>query len=191
MGLEEKYKDFTVKRMFIFNELVKGIGRELSTAEDLEELAVFIRDKYGFRDDEMPFIKNHIRIAMGLDPRGEEGFSDELEWLKQSGRVDLPVIAKIDGPCEYCDKKDCIMSQNMNPDCTAGQRKLVIEDNKCLNCGECVTSCDFGALADKIEFLPVVNLLKEAKDSCICCSCSGHNRTVWPKCYHGSASYCI
>jgi len=161
--LEEKYVDFTVKRMFIFNELVKRYWKgSLNTAVDLDELAVHIRDKYGFRDDEMPFIKNHIRIAMGLDTRGEEGFSDELEWLKQSRRVDLPVIAKIDGPCEYCEKKDCICPK-YETGLYRRTKEAVIEDNKCLNCGECVTSCDFGALADKIEFLPVVNLLKEAK----------------------------
>jgi iron only hydrogenase large subunit-like protein len=161
--LDKKYKDFAEKRMFIFNELVKRYWNgELSTAEDLEELALFIRNKYGFSDDEMPFIKNHIRIAMGMNPREEEGFSDELELLKESGKVDLPVIAEVDGPCEYCDKKDCAC-----PKYESGlyrrTREAIIENNKCLNCGECVTSCDFGALADKIEFLPVVNLLKEAK----------------------------
>ena len=55
MALGKKYKDFMEKRMFIFNELKRWSG-ELSTAEDLEELALFIRNKYGF-SDEMPFIK--------------------------------------------------------------------------------------------------------------------------------------
>jgi len=162
-ALEEKYMDFTLKRMFIFNELVKRYWKgTLNTASDLEELAVFIKDKYGFREDEMPFIKNHIRIAMGMEPRGQDGFSDELEWVKKSGRVDLPVIARVDGPCEYCDREECVC-----PKYETGMyrrtREAIIENNKCLNCGECVTACDFGALADKIEFLPVVNLLKEAK----------------------------
>ena len=161
--MDKKYKDFAEKRMFIFNELVKRYWNgSLRTAEDLEDLALFVQDKYGFRDDEMPFIKNHIRIAMGMDPRVEEGFSDELEWLKRPGRVDLPVIAKIEGPCEYCDKTDCTC-----PKYESGlyrrTKEAVIENNKCLNCGECVTSCDFGALADKIEFLPVVNLIKESE----------------------------
>ena len=49
-ALEEKYMDFTLKRMFIFNELVKRYWKgTLNTASDLEELAVFIKDKYGFR----------------------------------------------------------------------------------------------------------------------------------------------
>lgn len=161
--MEEKYMDFTVKRLFIFNELVKRYWKgNLNTAADLEELAIFIRDKYGFRDDEMPFINNHIRIAMGMDPRGEEKFSDEIDWLKQSGRVVLPVIAKIDGPCEYCDKKDCSCPK-YETEIYRRTREAIIENNKCLNCGECVTSCDFGALADKIEFLPVVNLLKQSE----------------------------
>jgi iron only hydrogenase large subunit-like protein len=161
--LEEKFMDFTVKRMFIFNELVKRYWTgSLNTADDLKDLAAFIRDKYGFRDDEMPFINNHIRIAMGMDPRGEDGFSDEMDWLKQSGRVGLPVIARIDGPCEYCDKEDCSCPK-YETGLYRRTREAVIENNKCLNCGECVTSCDFGALADKIEFLPVVDVLKQSK----------------------------
>ena len=43
--------------MTYFHELVKRYWNgELSTAEDLEELALFIRNKYGFSDDEI-FIK--------------------------------------------------------------------------------------------------------------------------------------
>jgi len=161
--LEEKYMDFTLKRMFIFNELVKRYWKgTLNKASDLEELALFIKNKYGFRDDEMPFIKNHIRIAMGMEPRGEDGFSDELDWVKNSGKVDMPVIAKVNGPCQYCDKEECICPK-YETGLYRRSREAVIENNKCLNCGECVTACDFGALADKIEFLPVVNLLKEAK----------------------------
>jgi iron only hydrogenase large subunit-like protein len=161
--MENKYIDFTVKRMFIFNELVKRYWNDgLNTPDDLEELAVQIRGKYGFGKEEMPFIKNHIRIAMGLDPKGDEEFTNELELVKNSGRVISPVIARVDGPCEYCEKEVCV--------CPKYQTQLyrrtdepIIENNKCLSCGECVTSCDFGALADKIEFLPVVNLLKDEK----------------------------
>jgi iron only hydrogenase large subunit-like protein len=159
--MKNKYIDFTVKRMFIFNELVKRYwnGR-LNTAEDLEELAVHIQKKYGFDKEDLPVIKDHIRIAMGLDPKGDVQFSNELEFIKSSTPVSSPVIAKVDGPCDYCDKDVCECPKYQ----TALYRRTdepIIENNKCLSCGECVTSCDFGALADKIEFLPVVNLLKD------------------------------
>jgi len=147
--------------MYIFNELVKRYWNgKINSAEDLEELAASIRDKYGFSNKEMPFIKDHIRIAMGIDPRGDQPFTDELEHVKKSGPVSLPVIARIDGPCEYCQEEDCACPK-YETGIYRRTREAVIEDNKCLNCGECVTRCDFGALADKIEFLPVINLLKD------------------------------
>jgi len=153
--------DFTEKRMYIFNELVKRYWNgQINTAEDLEELAVYIRDKYGFTAEEMPFIKDHIRIAMGMDPRGDEPFTNELEQVRSSGKVSLPVVTRIDGYCKYCSQDECTCPKYETA-MYRRTRETIIENGKCLNCGECVTECDFGALADKIEFLPVVNLLKE------------------------------
>ena len=162
--MKNKYIDFTVKRMYIFNELVKRYWNgNLNTAADLEDLADRIRDKYGFDRSEMPFIKNHIRTTMGLDPRKEEPFRDELEFVKTSGKVASPVISKIsDEPCKYCGKGSCECPR-YHTRIYRRSEEPIIKDSKCLNCGECVSSCDFGALADKIEFLPVITLLKEKK----------------------------
>ena len=164
--MEERYIDFILKRMYIFNELVKRYwsGR-LNTAADLEELADHIKSKYGFRDDEKSFIKNHIRVAMGLDPKGDEMFSDELDFIKDHKRISHPVVTHIDGPCEYCNEENCRCPGVGRYETRMYKRTEgpIIDNDKCLSCGECVSTCDFGALADKIEFLPVIDLLKSGE----------------------------
>lgn len=150
--------------MKIFGELVKKYWNgDLKDSNDLNNLAEEIKTKYGFDDRDMTFIKDHIRVAMGLDPRGNKEFEDEIDIIKNSNGIKKPIIAKIEGACEYCEDEDCKCKEACKYEAHVYSRKKgpVIVNNKCLNCGECVTSCDFGAIADKIEFMPVIDILKD------------------------------
>jgi len=150
--------------MKIFGELVKRYWNgNLKSVSDLNHLVAEIKDKYDFEDKEMPFIKDHIRIAMGLDPKGDVDFDDELDIIKNSKEISEPIIAKIEGPCEYCGHEGCKCEDvcKYESHIYKKSKEPVIIDNKCLNCGECVASCDFGAIADKMEFLPLIDLLKD------------------------------
>ncbi len=147
--------------MKIFGQLVKLYWNgKLQNSADLNALAKDIKEEHGFRDDELPFIKDHIRIAMGLDPKGDAEFQDELDIIRSSREVGEPVIAKIQGICEHCDKEKCKDACKYEARVYRRSDTPVIIDNKCLSCGECVAACDFGVLADKIEFLPLIDLLK-------------------------------
>jgi iron only hydrogenase large subunit-like protein len=165
--MEERYINFNEKRMYIFSELVRRYWNgDLKNVNDLDTLADEIKNKYGFKEDELPFIKNHIRLAMGLDPKGNEVFSDELTIIKNAGEIRHPLIAILDGPCEHCEEPHCQCNNDICRYETSIYRRKkgpVIMNDKCLNCGHCVSSCDFGAIADKIEFMPVIDLLKDSK----------------------------
>ncbi|MCQ1530775.1 [Fe-Fe] hydrogenase large subunit C-terminal domain-containing protein [Lutispora saccharofermentans] len=163
--MREKYINFNEKRMYIFSELVRRYWNgDLKSAEDLDDLVRDIVDKYGFADAEIPFIKDHIRLAMGLDPKGNEAFGHELTIIKNAGEISHPIVAKLDGPCEHCEEPNCECSDICRYETSIYRRKgPVIVNDKCLNCGHCVSSCDFGAIADKIEFMPVIDLLKDSK----------------------------
>jgi iron only hydrogenase large subunit-like protein len=164
--MDLKFTDFQQKRMHIFNELVKRYWKgSLKSTKDLDILANDIKEKYGFSSKDMPFIQDHIRIAMGLDPNSKEGFSDEIDIIKNSKIISRPVVAKVEGPCEHCDNEDCkcINIGKYETKLYNKQEAPVVLDNKCVSCGHCVSTCDFGAIADKIEFMPVINLLKEKK----------------------------
>lgn len=135
--MKETYINFNETRMQIFGELVgRYWNGSLHTIKDLDTLVDEIKEKYGFEDSDLPFIKDHVRIAMGLNPREDSNFSDELDRMRESRKIESPVVAKINGPCLFCDHYER---------------------------SQCVSSCDFGAIADKIEFLPLIDILKDPK----------------------------
>jgi len=93
--MKEAYNGFYEKRMHIFSELVRRYWNgELDRISDLEDLAQEIRSRYGFGEDEVPFIKDHIRLAMGLDPNGSGRFSGRKGLL--SYKLLLPRVVQSD-----------------------------------------------------------------------------------------------
>ncbi len=160
--MNNRFNGFQEKRMKIFGELVKRYWNgELKTSDDLNNLSAELKEKFNFLDEDTSFIKDHIRIAMGLDPTGNAAFSDELDIVGNSRAVGEPIVAKIHGVCEYCENENCIEMCKHEAHIYRRSEGPVILNNKCLSCGECVVSCDFGAIADKMEFIPLINLLKD------------------------------
>ncbi len=165
MADRERFENFDKKRMEIFKGLVKyGWDDELNI-DSLESIASDIVNKYGYNENEIPFVKDHIRVAMGLDPSHNANFSDELDNIKKDSRVASPILTKIEGACEDCGERieDCDCFDVCKYEAQMYKRSsgpIIIED-KCLSCGRCTVSCSYGALADKIEFIPLVDLLKD------------------------------
>lgn len=173
--MKESYMNFNEKRMHIFSELVRRYWNgSLNRISDLEELAREISEQYGFDESELPFIKDHIRLAMGLDPSGSGQFEEELDMMRNSREIHRPIVARIAGPCEYCGNESCRCETFGKYESPLYFRKNAADDRKegggeekepeCVECGFCTTSCDFGALAEKIEFLPVIELLQKTEE---------------------------
>lgn len=160
--MHEKYVGFNEKRMYVFGELVKRYwDGHLNDATDLNQLAFEIKNKYNFSDTDLPFIKNHIRVAMGQSPKGNEEFSNELSLVKKCDCVSQPVVARIEGPCNFCNKENC-ECKIVNKYDTEIYRRIepVMKDEEQGDFGNYSTECDFGTLAEKIEFMPLIDLLK-------------------------------
>ncbi|MBS4539129.1 iron hydrogenase [Clostridium sp. D2Q-11] len=158
------FTGFQQKRMEIFSELVKRYWNgELKDIKDLDKLALDIKEKYEFKEDDLSFIKDQIRVAMGLEPKGKAKFENELEEITEIDAIKKPIVSKIEGVCEYCDKEDCGCDDICRYEAQVYKRQKgpVIVNDKCLSCGQCINDCDFGALADKIEFIPLINMLKD------------------------------
>ena len=68
MAKREAFQNFHQKRMEIFRELVRYIWQDNLTLESLDKIAAEIKEKYSFREEDIPFIKDHIRVAMDLAP---------------------------------------------------------------------------------------------------------------------------
>ncbi len=162
--MDNRFNNFQEKRMSIFREVVKSAWEgKLKSA--LPQIVRNIKDKYNFIDKDDSFIKDHIRLAMGLNPRGDVEFSNEVDLVHKIDRVEEPIVSKVDGVCEYCDSlqdnKDCYNSCEYEAHIYQRSKGPVIDNNKCLSCGKCISNCHFGAIADKIEFIPLIDLLKD------------------------------
>lgn len=157
------YINFDEKRMYIFSELVRRYWNgNLNQTVDLEELVRGIREKYGFGENEVPFIKDHIRLAMGLPPNGSGRFEEELDMMRSGKEIGKPIVSKVEGPCEFCGDRKCrcdTLGKYESP-MYVRDRTANAGEPDCIGCGFCADSCDFGALAEKIEFLPVIEFLR-------------------------------
>jgi ferredoxin len=165
--MKDAFLNFNEKRMDIFSELVRRYWNgNLNQAFDLEKLALEIKEKYGFDEKEVPFIKDHIRLAMGLAPNGSESFEEELDMMRSGREIGKPIVSKVEGPCEYCGDRQCRCDTLGKYESPMYLRDGVREGDgdrreDCIECGFCTDGCDFGALAEKIEFMPVIELLKQ------------------------------
>jgi Fe-S-cluster-containing hydrogenase component 2 len=100
---------------------------------------------------------------MGLESYGEKRLSDEILQAHQMNHSSLPVVVKLEKACKHCpaDKRSCENACKYDAFIYTRSQGLKLHDDKCLNCGECINRCDLGALNDKIEFIPLLNWLKD------------------------------
>ena len=142
MANREAFKDFQQKRMEIFRELVKYIWRNELTNENLNKIADKIIEKYSFQEEDIPFVKDHIRVAMGLAPNQQAVFGDELAELQLQERVAGPVLARIEGACKECGERfegsECYEACKYEARMYVRSTGPIIIDEKCLSCGRCL-----------------------------------------------------
>lgn len=142
MAKREAFQNFHQKRMEIFRELVRYIWQDNLTLESLDKIAAEIKEKYSFREEDIPFIKDHIRVAMGLAPNQQAVFGDELAELQLQERVAGPVLARIEGACKECGERfegsECYEACKYEARMYVRSTGPIIIDEKCLSCGRCL-----------------------------------------------------
>lgn len=163
--MSERFENFQNKRMEILKKLIKQQWEHPLSNEDLEHIANEMIKKYDFDQEEITFVKDHIRVAMGLDPNHNSTFTHEAESIQNHFRVAKPILAKIEGACKECGEKfdqcDCFDACKYEAQMYKRSSGPVIIEDKCLTCGRCTVNCTYGALADKIEFIPLIDDLKD------------------------------
>src|SRR5690554_3018470 len=161
--MEDRFNNFEEKRAEIFRELIKKAWQGSLQNQDLNNILSHMQEKYGYTNNEISFLRNHIRLLMGLNPRDEEDFIDVIEKAKSFGHLSGPVVNKIQGICQECDQEieNCSCYEVCKYEAQIYRRNTgpEIAENKCYSCGQCVAKCSFGAIADKVEFMPLINLL--------------------------------
>lgn len=134
--MRDRFRNFHMKRMEIFKELIRRQWKNPLTKEDLDCIAQEIVQKYGYQPDEISFVKDHIRVALGQNPNRSANFTNEAEFLQNHPRVERPILTKIEGACKECGERfeDCACYDTCKYEAQMYRRSsgpVIIED-KCL-----------------------------------------------------------
>ncbi len=151
----QRFANFSHIRNDIFKELLKKKWNSSLNKKNLNIITKKILDRYNLNSDDAYYIKNHIRVAMGLNPTVDNYFANDIE----SGLIETPIVTKVDDICQECEREEVISCKYDAFIYNKTKGSQVIGDN-CLGCGECIDKCDYGVFADKIEFIPLVDMLK-------------------------------
>lgn len=99
-----------------------------------------------------------------LNPDNDEKMSNLIRYASGSGERDKVVFKVADCDSEEeCGEEHCQVACLFNAIERDPQGNVVIKDDYCLSCGECVQVCKYDNLVDKKEFIPLIDVLQERK----------------------------
>jgi iron only hydrogenase large subunit-like protein len=105
-----------------------------------------------------------VSSLCGVEIPYDENFASNLKAAVSGYKADRRVVTKIsacpsdcfgegESPCmSSCPFDAIILDKEKN--------NAVIDDSRCTDCGFCVDACPSGALVDKVEFLPLFEIMK-------------------------------
>ena len=143
-------------KMKLFNELVKLVWKD--NIDDINKLPEKVLGTDIFEKFDKLTIINLIRVIMGLNPvdKFDKSLKDMLYEALNLNEVSHPIISIISNACTHCEEN------KINQECLVkNKHSYCNESNTCSSCGECISKCSLGAISDKIQFIPIVNLLKD------------------------------
>lgn len=138
----------------LFNELIRLVWED--NLEEINDLPQKVLGQDIYKEFDKSTLINLIRVIMGLNPIDEHDntLTDMVYEAINLDEVKTPVISIISNACNSCkDKKETCLVKDKHIDCN--------KRNVCSACGECITKCRLGAISDKIQFIPMVKLLKD------------------------------
>lgn len=147
------------KYLRVFREIVK-LQKEGRLEEGIEDIKL--------EDMDEKMLRGYIASALGVEPDYDISLKELAERALKEYDMDKPILT-VSGDCRDCMKGEekehkCIHScpfDAMFEDRDAGRIKVHMD--KCQGCGECVEACDLNKIVDKIQYLPVANLIRDEK----------------------------
>lgn len=97
-----------------------------------------------------------------MNPDNDEKMSKLIQYASGSGERDKVVFKVAD--CihgETCGEDHCQVACLFHAIERDSLGQVVIKDDYCLNCGECVKVCKYDNLVDKKEFIPLIDILQD------------------------------
>ena len=110
------------------------------------------------------YVANQIRMAMGLAPHNDDNVLNEYDEEVLMGMVNSQTII-VANP-EACrmrpeGERNCEKACPLNAITRDELGRVIINQELCLGEGHCIDACSFGALGEKAQFVPLINLLKQ------------------------------
>ncbi|GAB6168534.1 [Fe-Fe] hydrogenase large subunit C-terminal domain-containing protein [Clostridium carnis] len=112
---------------------------------------------------------NIITTLCGVDVKYDENYIYNLKKAITSYKVNKKIVQKLD----HC-SGDCSLDSNGKSKCQAicpfdailkndSENTRYIDSDLCMDCGLCVEACENGFIVDKVEFLPILELINNNK----------------------------
>ncbi|WP_003540297.1 [Fe-Fe] hydrogenase large subunit C-terminal domain-containing protein [Desulfotomaculum nigrificans] len=99
-----------------------------------------------------------------LKQQGDKTLNQYIKYATGGGEPDQIVykVKECNGDCS-CEGDNCEVSCLFGAIVRDMEGNVVIKENSCSGCGQCVEVCSHDALVDKKEFIPLVEILKDRK----------------------------
>lgn len=141
----------------IFKDLVKAYHEDALDAK--------VNDLFSHKDFDKDKLAYIISCLCGVDVDLQENFAENLKKAIKNYTPDHKVISKFNccsGDCtkesgETLCQKSCPINAIFRD---AKDNNIYINNELCLDCGMCIESCPNGGILDKVEFLPLLDLLR-------------------------------
>lgn len=130
--------------------------------ERREDICRLVHDEFSDRVTRRQ-VANQIRIAMGLDPHDSDTVIGEHDAEALMGMAGEPVVVANPDACNRCpaDARGCEKACPVGAISRDDFDRVRIDREKCLGEGHCVEACSFGALAEKANFVPLIEILRQ------------------------------
>ena len=132
----------------VSNRAYKGTLNENTPDEVAEKFIYDTLDSFRKdRETEKDIIRRRTRLAMGMDPNGEEGHEDKqvVRVINTACDECVPYKIRVTDNCRKCMAKSCIAACNFGA-ISMGEFSSVIDYDKCRECGMCVNACAYNAI---------------------------------------------
>ncbi len=127
--------------------------------EQREKICQLIQSEFKDRTTRK-FVANQIRIAMGLATTDSEDVINEYDEEALMGMGSEPAVIANTESCRNCKDPACEKACPLSAITRDELGRPSIDQRKCSNEGYCL-ACEFGTLAEKSQFIPLINLLKQ------------------------------
>lgn len=100
-----------------------------------------------------------------LNPHGDEDLRKYIKYASGGGDP-ARVVFKVKDCCgeEGCKENRCQVACLFHAIVRDEEGKVIIKEDYCTDCGECVQVCTYEHLVDKKEFIPLIKVLQERKE---------------------------